>query len=126
MKLPFVVNDGDSRTRFDFIELSASGTAKRQSTPEHAMLWWQVTRSQPSHRYQWTSDEPRFIAVFSGQLNIYTSDARMLCFARGDMLVLDHKCASMVIAIASGIERCEILTIALDPARFSELTSGRK
>ncbi len=121
MKFVNIDVDEHGHSFFREVDLPQTGTPQRVSSKNQKVLYWQMTLSQPGHAIDFkTTPDLKFLAVFSGQMNITVSNGDTRQFVRGDMLTLwDTRGQGHMVRFV-GLEACHVLHIALpDKGEFA-------
>mgnify|MGYP003541785554 CR=1 FL=1 len=114
MKFVNIDVDEHGHSFFRDLELPQYGTVQRISSKNQKVLYWQMTLSQPGHVVDFkTVPDLRFVAVFTGQMDITVSNGDTRHFTRGDMLTMWDTRGQGHITRFAGMEPCHALHIAL-------------
>jgi len=120
MILTNIAVDEHGHSYFNEVDIPMTGTPQRIQTKNGEVLYWEVATSQPGHFIDFTpSGEAKFLAVFSGQMDIIVSNGDIRHFARGDMLTVSDLKGQGHIKRFTGIEACNWLTIAVPGNGFA-------
>jgi hypothetical protein len=114
MKFVNIDVDAHGHSYFKDVDLPQTGVPQRISSKNQDVLYWQMTRSQPGHAIDFKpASDLKFVAVFSGQMDITVSNGETRNFVRGDMLTMWDTSGQGHITRFSGLEPCHVLHIAL-------------
>lgn len=123
MKFVNIYTDEHGHSCFGEVDLPQYGTAQRISSKNQNVLYWQMSVSQPGHFIDFKpSTDLKFLAVFSGQMNITVSNGEVRHFARGDMVTTWDVTGQGHMTHFVGDEPCKVLHIAIpDKGEFKQL-----
>jgi hypothetical protein len=114
MKFVCVDVDEHGHSYFRDTDLPQTGPPRRISSKNQKVLYWKMTLSKPGHIEDFkTTPDLKFLAVFSGQMNITVSNGETRHFVRGDMLTLFDTRGQGHITQVVGLEPCHVLHVAI-------------
>ncbi len=114
MKFVNIDVDQHGHSFFKDVDLPQTGVPHRISSKNQDVKYWQMTLSQPGHFIDFkTVDDLKFVAVFTGQMDITVSNGECRSFVRGDMLTMWDTTGQGHITKFVGLEPCHVLHVAL-------------
>jgi hypothetical protein len=110
MKLPSLNVDSKGDSYFTLVE-SADPSGKPR---EQDITYWQIWETLPDHYQDFKpSEEPRYLAILSGKLEITSSVGERRYFSRGDTLLLQDLRGKGHAIRTYGWEPCTVLRITM-------------
>lgn len=110
MKLPSLNTDANGDSYFTEVESLNTGGRPR----EQDIVYWQIWETQPGHFQDFKPiEEPFFLGVLSGKLEITSSLGERRYFSRGDVFFLQDLKSKGHAIRTYGAESCNVIRLAM-------------